>query len=502
MAALPGTVYLVGSGPGDPGLMTVRAVELLTTADVIVHDRLIPDGSLLLARDDAELISVGKEGGGPSTPQDEINRIIVEQGKAGKSVVRFKGGDSFVFGRGGEEALVLQAEGIPFEVVPAVTSGIAAPATAGIPVTQRGMASAVALVTGHEDPTKPETALDYEGLAAFPGTLVLYMGVKRLPQITSSLIKAGRRADEPAALVMKGTLGGQKAVTATLETLAEAGEAAGIKAPAITLIGEVASLREDLAWFEKRPLHGRRIAVTRARAQAGSLSAKLSSLGAETVEVPTIRTEPLDEGVALNPSGYDLLCVTSTNSVPLLLNRLRAGGFDVRALAGVTVAAIGPGTAKALLSIGIEADIVPERSIAEALVEAIASSGKTYGKALIVRAEEARDVLPDSLTAAGTEVTVVPLYRTVREDLSDAERAALASADTVTFTSASTVRNLLESCGGVEGLVDSDGNRPRLASIGPITSEELTVHGLTPDIEATKHDVEGLVEALIADAGA
>ncbi len=502
MAALPGTVYLVGSGPGDPGLMTVRAVELLSTADVIVHDRLIPEGSLNLARPDAELISVGKEGGGPSTPQDEINRIIVEQGKAGKSVVRFKGGDSFVFGRGGEEALVLKAEGISFEVVPAVTSGIAAPATAGIPVTQRGMASAVALVTGHEDPTKPETSLDYEGLAAFPGTLVLYMGVKRLPQITSSLIAAGRRADEPAALVMKGTLGGQKAVTATLETLAEAGAAAGIKAPAITLIGEVASLRDDLAWFENRPLHGRRIAVTRARAQAGSLSAKLASLGAETVEVPTIRTEAVDVGVPLDPTGFDLLCVTSTNSVPLLLERLRAGGRDSRALAGLTVAAIGPGTAKALAGIGIEADLVPERSIADALVETLAGSGRSFQKALIVRAEEARDVLPDSLSAAGTEVTIVPLYRTVREDLSDAERSALATADTVTFTSASTVRNLLESCGGVEGLVNAEGVLPRLASIGPITSAELKANGLTPDIEATQHDVQGLIDALVADAGA
>ena len=502
MAALAGIVYLVGSGPGDPGLMTVRAVELLSTADVIVHDRLIPEGSLTLARPDAEIIPVGKEGGGPSTPQDEINRIIVEQGKAGKSVVRFKGGDSFVFGRGGEEALVLKAEGIPFEVVPAVTSGIAAPATAGIPVTQRGMASAVALVTGHEDPTKPETALDYEGLAAFPGTLVLYMGVKRLPQITASLISAGRRADEPAALVMRGTLGSQKAVTATLETLAEAGEAAGIKAPAITLIGEVASLRDELAWFEKRPLHGRRIAVTRARAQAGSLSAKLASLGAETVEVPTIRTEPVDVGVPLDPAGFDLLCVTSTNSVPLLLDRLRAGGLDSRSLAGLTVAAIGPGTAKALLDIGIAADVVPPRSIAEALVEALANSGTQYSKAMIVSAEEARDVLPDALTAAGTDVTVVPLYKTVREELSDAERAALATADTVTFTSASTVRNLLDSCGGVEGLVGAGGKRPRLASIGPITSEELRANGLTPDIEATQHDVGGLVDALVADAGA
>ncbi|MCX6393693.1 MAG: uroporphyrinogen-III C-methyltransferase [Solirubrobacterales bacterium] len=497
MTALPGTVYLVGGGPGDPGLMTVRAVELLATADVIIHDRLIPSGCLDLVRHDAKVISVGKEGGGPSTPQDEINDLLVEHGKAGSSVVRLKGGDPFVFGRGGEEALVLRNAGISFEVVPAVTSGIAAPASAGIPVTQRGMSSAVALVTGHEDPTKPETALDYAGLAVFPGTLVLYMGVKRLDAITESLIAAGRRADEPAALIERGTMPGQKTVVATLETLAAAGQEAGIKAPAITLIGDVASLQPDLHWVERRPLHGRRIAVTRARAQAGSLSARLTALGAQTVEVPTIRTEPVDVGTPLDPAGTDLLCITSTNSVDLLFDRMAAGGLDARALAGVTVAAIGPGTARALEARGIRADIVPQRSIAEALVEAIAASGRGYPKAMIVRAEEARNVLDEALAAQGSEVSVVVLYRTVREDLTDSEQSALATADTITFTSASTVRHLLDAIGGPAGLGET---KPQLASIGPITTAELEAHGLSADIEAVEHDIDGLIAALTADA--
>ena len=495
MTAVAGTVYLVGAGPGDPGLMTVRAVELIRTADVIVHDRLIPDGSVELARPDAEVISVGKEGGGPSTPQEKINSLIVDHAASGKSVVRLKGGDPFVFGRGGEEALVLREAGIPFEVVPAVTSGIAAPAAAGIPVTQRGMSSAVALVTGHEDPSKPETALDYEGLAAFPGTLVLYMGVKRLPAITASLIAAGRSEDEPASLIERGTMPGQRAVVATLGTLAAAGEAAGIKAPAITLVGEVASLRSELEWFERRPLHGLRVAVTRARAQAGSLSAQLSALGAETIEVPTIRTEPVDVGKPLDPSGFDLVCVTSTNSVPLLFDRIAAAGLDARSLSGATLAAIGPGTAGALAANGLRADIVPERSIAEALAEALSQDDRSFTRALILRAEEGREVLAEALSGQGTEVESVVLYRTVQEDLTEAELGALEGADLVTFTSASTVRNLLAALGGSSGL-----SGRRLASIGPITSSELAANGLTPDIEATQHDVEGLVSAIRLDA--
>ena len=495
--ARAGVVYLVGAGPGDLGLLTLRAAELLAAADVIVHDRLIPPGSLDLARSDCKVISVGKEGGGPSTPQDTINSLLVEHAAAGRSVVRLKGGDPFVFGRGGEEALVLREHGLEFEVVPGVTSGIAAPAAAGIPVTQRGVASAIALVTGHEDPTKPETSLDYEGLAAFPGTLALYMGVGRLGSIAESLIAAGRPADQPVAVIHRGTMPGQRAVTATLETIAQTVAEQGIKAPAITLVGDVAGLRDQLQWRERMPLHGRRIAVTRARAQAGTMSARLESFGAEVIEVPAIRTEPINPDSPLDPSGYNLLCVTSTNSVPLLFRRMSAAGLDARALAGVTVAAIGPGTARALADFAIRADVVPERSVAEALVEEL--SAHKFESALIVRAEQARDVLPDALEEAGCKVTLESLYRTVTEQLTEAELAAVSEADIVTFTSASTVRNLVSALGGTDLL--SEPSR-RLASIGPITTAELRAHGLEPAFEATQHDVDGLIEAILKDQSA
>ena len=490
--ARPGVVYLVGAGPGDLGLLTLRAAELLAAADVIVHDRLIPTGALKLAKPDCNVISVGKEGGGPSTPQDTINDLLVEHASAGSSVVRLKGGDPFVFGRGGEEALVLREAGLDFEVVPGVTSGIAAPAAAGIPVTQRGMASAIALVTGHEDPTKPETALDYNGLAAFPGTLALYMGVGRLDSITASLIAAGRSADQPAAVIHRGTLPGQRTVVATLGTLAERAKAEGIKAPAITLVGDVAALHDQLAWRERMPLNGLKIAVTRARAQAGTVSARLESLGAQVLEVPAIRTEPIAPDSPLDPRGFDLLCVTSTNSIALLFSRMAAAGLDARALAGVTVAAIGPGTAKALTAFGIKADVVPERSVAEALVEAL--SPIMFEKVLIVRAEEARDVLPDALSDRGCEVVIEPLYRTVTEALTAEESAAVADADVVTFTSASTVRNLVAALGGTDLLAAPD---RKLASIGPVTTAELAAHGLKPAIEATDHDIDGLIAAIV-----
>ncbi len=497
---MSGIVHLVGAGPGDPGLLTARALELIGIADVIVHDRLIPPGALDGAREDAIRLYVGKEGGGPSTPQAEIDRLLVEHARAGRTVVRLKGGDPFVFGRGGEEAAVLRAQGIRFEVVPGITAGIAAPAYAGIPVTQRDRASAVALVTGHEDPDKPETALDWPALARFPGTLVFYMGVKRLPEIAAALVAGGRAPGEPAAVVERGTLPGQRTVLGTLATIAQDADAAGVRPPSITLVGPVAALRSELgSWFEARPLAGRRVAVTRARAQASGLAARLRALGAEALETPAIRIVPLDAGVPLDPAGYDLLCLTSPNGVRLLFARLAAGGRDARALHGATVAAIGPGTARALAEHGVAADVVPERFVAEALVEALA--GVPARRALVARAREARDVLPDALRARGAEVDVVALYETVAEPLSPAEVAATTGADYVTFTSSSTVRFLLAAIGGADGLRPPGGGGPRLASIGPVTSGTLRDHGLEPDVEAARHDVDGLVAALVADAG-
>jgi uroporphyrinogen III methyltransferase/synthase len=484
-----GIVYLVGAGPGDPGLLTVRAAELIARADVILHDRLIPAEALAGARPDAEVLYVGKQGGGRQVPQEETQRLLVERARAGRTVVRLKGGDPFVFGRGGEEALVCLEAGIAFEVVPGITAGVAAPAYAGIPVTHRDLASGVAFVTGHEDPAKPDSALDWPALAAFPGTLVFYMGVRALPRIAEQLVAGGRPADEPVAVVERGTLPGQRTLVATLSDVAERAAAEGIRAPAITLVGPVAELRERLAWLERRPLHGRTIAVTRARPQASALAARLRELGAGVVEAPAIRTRPLEAELP-DLAVYDLVCVTSPNGAAELFARLGAAGRDARALAGLLVAAIGPGTARALEEHGIVADIVPERAVAEGLVSGLA--GVDVRRALIVRAREGRDVLPDALRARGAAVDVVALYETVAEPLDEPTARAAAAADYVTFTSASTVRYFLDAAGGLDG--------PRIASIGPATSTALRDAGLEPHVEADPHTPDGLVEALVADA--
>ncbi len=499
MSARGGVVYLVGAGPGDPGLMTRRSLELIADADAIYYDRLIPPGALDGAREDAELIYVGKQPGVPSVPQAEIGERLVEAGKAGKSVVRLKGGDPFVFGRGGEEGEALREAGVEFEVVPGVTAGVAATAYAGIPVTHRDDASAVAFVTGHEDPEKAETALDWDALAAFPGTLVFYMGVKRLGENAAALIAGGRDAAEPAAAIERGTWPGQRTVTATLGTIAEAVEREAIKAPALIVVGAVAARREALHWLERRPLHGRTVVVTRARAQASGLAKTLRGLGANAIELPAIRIESRIGDDAVRSAAdaiadFDLVCLTSPNGVKLLFEALAAAGRDARALAGATVAAIGPGTARALAAHGIGADVVPERFVAEALVEALADVDVEGRRVLVARAAEARDVLPDALRERGGIVDVVPLYETVREAPEDAAVAAAQDADYVTFTSSSTVTNLAEALG------DRFPARARIVSIGPITSETAREAGLEVAVEAERHDVDGLLTALLADA--
>ena len=498
-----GVVYLVGSGPGDPGLATLRAAELIEAADVILHDRLVPAALLDRARPDAELVYVGKEPGRASVPQTEINRLLVEHGSAGRTVVRLKGGDPVVFGRGGEEAEALAEAGVRFEIVPGVTAGIAAPAHAGIPVTHRAEASAVAFVTAHEDPVKYESALDWAALAAFPGTLVFYMGVRGLPALARALVERGRDPREPAAVVERGTLPGQRTVAAPLAEIAAAVEDAQIKPPAVTIVGPVAALRDRLAWFEQAPLFGRRVAVTRARAQASALAARLARLGAEVIEVPAIRIEPRPEGLQaaagmVTRGECDIVCLTSPNGAELLMGELEAQGLDARALAGVLMAAIGPGTAAALRARGVRADVVPERSIAESLAAELIERGVAGRRVLVARASEARDVLPRELEQAGASVSVVAVYETVRERLEPDQRAALASADYVTFTSSSTVRFLLEAIGGAERL----GAEARVVSIGPVTSQTARDLGLDVAVEAARHDVDGLVEALLRDAAA
>ncbi len=506
-----GRVYIVGAGPGDPGLLTVRATELIATADVVLYDRLIGAETLDGVRADAELVYVGKAGGAPgaaSVPQAETEELMVAHARAGKSVVRLKGGDPFVFGRGGEEALTMLQAGIPFEVVPGITAGLSATAYAGIPVTFRGVSSAVALITGHEDTDKGEPALDWAALATFPGTLVFYMGVGALPAIVTSLMAAGRRGSEAAALVECGTLPWQRTVTATLDTLAETAAAANVRPPALTVIGEVASFSERLHWFggDGLPLKGRSVVVTRARPQAGELADRLRRLGATVVQTPTIRIEPI-AGPSVSLSGYDIVCLTSPNGVHALFERLHAGGQDARAFAGTVVAAIGPGTAQALADRGIRADVVPERSVAEGLVEAllddrVAPSGPAaVRRALFAGASGARETLPEALRASGIEVDVVSLYETVSEPLSQAALAAARQADYITFASSSSVRALF---GALESESDLAALAPttRIVSIGPVTSETLREHGAEPHVQATRHDIDGLVAALVQDATA
>jgi uroporphyrinogen III methyltransferase / synthase len=498
MSARSGVVYLVGAGPGDPGLMTARSLELIGSADVVFYDRLIPPGALDGVRPDAELVYVGKQPGVPSVPQEEIGERLIEAARAGKSVVRLKGGDPFVFGRGGEEGEALRAAGVEFEVVPGVTAGVAATAYAGIPVTHRDDASAVAFVTGHEDPEKEETAIDWEALARFPGTLVFYMGVKRLAENAAALIDAGRDPDEPAAAVERGTMAGQRTVAATLGTIAEAVEREAVEAPALIAVGAVVERRETLAWLERRPLHGKRVVVTRARAQASGLAATLRELGAKVVELPAIRIEPKIDSDEVRRTverigEYALICVTSPNGAHLLFEALDAVGLDARALRA-TVAAIGPGTARALAEHGIRADVVPERFVAEALIEALEGIEVEGRRVLIARAAEARDVLPDALRERGAEVDVVALYETVREDPDPEEIEAAQAADYVTFTSSSTVTNLTEALG------ERFPKDARVVSIGPITSEAARAVGLEVHAEAKRHDIPGLIEALLTDA--
>ena len=497
-----GCVYLVGAGPGDPGLLTARALELIASADVILYDRLIPTAALDGARADADVLFVGKEGGGPSVPQEETEALMLARAQAGLRVVRLKGGDPFVFGRGGEEALALREAGIPFEIVPGVTSGVAAAAYAGIPVTHRGRATAVALVTGHTRADDPdESPLDWPALAAFPGTLVFYMGVRQLPQIAESLIAAGRPASEPVAIVERGTLPDQRTVTGTLEDIAQLALREEVRAPSITVVGPVVELAERLEWRAggiRLPLSGRTVAVTRARAQASGLARRLEELGATVIQAPVIRSEPILDPTRppLKLTAYNLICFTSPNAVDRLFECLSHATHpptDARAFAGARVAAIGPGTARALAERGLIADIVPERFVAEALVEALA--GEPVERALVAQARQARDVIPDALRARGAEVDVLALYETVAEPLSPRALAAAREADYITFTSSSTVRFFLEAAGGGAGL----SAETRIVSIGPITSETLREHGLVPHVEAEDHDVDGVIQALLAD---
>jgi len=496
-----GKVYLVGAGPGDPGLLTVKGGQVLAGADVVVYDRLLDPALLALAPASAERVFVGKERGRQALTQTEINRLLASEGSAGKSVVRLKGGDPFVFGRGGEEAQALAEAGVPFEVVPGVTSAVAAAAYAGIPVTHRGVSTAVTIVTGSEDPSKGETTTDWAALAKTGGTLVTLMGWAALPGISATLQAHGMSGDTPAALVQWGTWSRQRTVTGTLADIAERGKAAGIGAPVIAIIGEVARLREEIGWFDRRPLWGKRVLVTRSRTQASRLIELLSDLGAEAVELPSIEIGPLDDYEEIDRALENTEDVSgrwtifaSVNSVEYVWDRLRAQGKDARYFAGATIGAIGPATARALRERGIEPDFIPKRSVSEEVIAELSGLEWEGRLAILPGSVIGRDALATGLEALGADVRRVPAYRNVRpEGIEEKVRAAFKRGiDVVTFTSSSTVRNLLDILGDERHLLASS----VIACIGPITATTAAEMGLTVDIIAAEHNVEGLADAL------
>lgn len=499
-----GMVYLVGAGPGDPGLITVKGLKCIAEADTLIYDYLAAEAFLAHARPDAEMIYVGKKGGDHTLPQEGINQLLVAKAKEGKNVVRLKGGDPFVFGRGGEEIEELLADDLPFEIVPGVTSAVAAPAYAGIPLTHRKFTSTVAFVTGHEDPTKASSSIDWTALASGIGTLVFFMGVKNLPNICKKLIDHGRPADTPVALVRWGTTPRQQTVTGTLDDIVEKVRAAKLKAPAIIVVGGVVSLREEMQWFEQRPLLGKRIIVTRARQQASALVDALSGLGAACLQYPTIRIEPpaswdeLDAAID-SLDTYQWIVFTSVNGVSQFFERLFEKGKDARALAHLRTAVIGPATAERLKGYGLTSDIVPENYRAESVVAAFEAHDLKGQHVLLPRAKEARPVLPVELTRMGAQVDEIPVYETVTDSASAVGiRDALAKGevDLVTFTSSSTVENFQQMlpAGQQEALMA----KVKTAAIGPITAETARRLGFTVDIEAPTYTIEGLVEAILA----
>jgi uroporphyrinogen III methyltransferase/synthase len=496
-----GKVYLVGAGPGDPGLFTLRGRELLERAEVVIYDYLANEELLKLAPPEAERIYVGKKGGDHTVPQKGINEILVEKGRD-HLVVRLKGGDPFVFGRGGEEAQELVAHGIPFEVVPGVTAAVAVPAYAGIPLSHRDYTASMAFVTGHEREDKDDSKIEWEKLATAVGTLVFFMGVKNLPEICKHLVAHGRSPQTPVAVIRWGTTPEQRTVVGTLDDIAERVRAAQLKPPAITVVGEVVQLREELNWFEARPLFGRRIVITRAREQASDFKALLADLGAHCIEFPTIGIAPPPtwehlDGAIGRLSSYDWTVFTSVNGVRCFMERLRAAGLDVRAFKGIKVAAIGPATAEALEKHGLKPDMVPREYKAEAVLEGLSGENLKGKRFLIPRAMVARDVLPDTLREWGVEVDVVPAYQTVLPSAMSAdimERLRAGGIDCVTFTSSSTVSNFFS-------LFDRDEILARLrgvaiASIGPITSQTAGEYGLKIDIQPADYTIRSLAQAI------
>jgi uroporphyrinogen III methyltransferase/synthase len=497
-----GKVYLVGAGPGDSGLITVKGLKVLRRADVVVYDQLASPELLREARPDAELIYVGKKAGEHSLPQGDINRLLVEKAGEGKAVVRLKGGDPFVFGRGGEEAEELAAAGISFEVVPGVSAAVAVPAYAGIPVTHRGLASLVTFITGHEDPTKPESDIPWDILAKTQGTLVFLMGVKNLAENCRRLMTGGRPADTPAAVVQSGTLPTQRTVTGVLGDIAEKASKAGIRPPAVLVVGEVAGLRDRLAWWEARPLWGKVAVVTRTREQASALVELLSEAGARCLEVPTLEILPPDDfgsldGALQKLSGYQWLIFTSANGVIAFMRRLFEHHLDIRALGHLKLAAIGPATAEALRGYALAADVVPARFVAEDLAAALLPHLRPGDKVLLARAEKAREVLPETLAQHVAAVDVVPVYQTMIPVAVPPEAMAYLDAgkvDILTFTSSATVHNFAVLLG--KKIFQNLAKKAVVAAIGPITAATLQEYGITARVQPEDYTIPALVEAI------
>ncbi len=497
-------VYLIGAGPGDPGLITVRGKELIETCDVVVYDYLANPLLLKYARKDAEIVYVGKMGGNHTKTQEEINQIIVDFCTAGKSVARLKGGDPYIFGRGGEEAQELKKAGLEFEVVPGITAGSAASAYSGIPLTHRDHTANVAFITGHEDPTKETSNIQWDKIATGIGTLVFYMGIKTLPNIVKNLIDNGRSADTPVAVIRWGTRPEQQTVIGILSNIAEKVKEAGIKAPAITVVGEVVGLKEELDWFETRPLFGKKIVVTRAREQASDFARILSSAGAEVIEFPTIECvkpeswESIDDGIARLGS-FDWIIFTSINGVKFFSDRLKELGKDIRALAGLSICAIGPKTKEGLEKMGLNVDVMPPEYRAESVIESLGAEGVKGKKIFIPRAKIAREVLPDELRKMGADVTVAEAYVTVRpedgtEDLRKRFEGGEISA--VTFTSSSTVSNFVKMWKSEQEAKELL-KGVTIGSIGPITSETARGFGFTVDVEPAEYTTKALATSLI-----
>lgn len=501
-----GKIYLVGAGPGNPGLITISGAEALSRADVVIYDYLVDSQILSRVRGGAKLIYVGKKGGDHTISQEEINELLIKEAKDGNIVVRLKGGDPFIFGRGGEEALRLSEGGIDFEVIPGVTSAIAVPAFAGIPVTHRHYTSTVAFITGHEDPTKNSEEIDWEYLAHFPGTLVVLMGVRRIGDNVRRLIAGGKPPDTPVAVISWGTTPRQQGVYGSLSDIVELVEEEGVIAPAVMVIGDVVSLRDSLSWFEKLPLFGKKIIVTRTRHQARELSGPLRVLGAQAIELPTIEIAPTDKPeeigrVIRSITDYEVIVLTSPNGVKTFFDGLSEAGLDTRSLGGIIVSAMGPGTAGALGEFGVIPDIVPDRYIAEELAECIISGvegGVSGKKIVLIRAEGAREILPDLLRKAGADVEDVGAYRSILPDIDvDELEDVIPGADLVTFTSSSTAKNFGQLMGNEKMGSNDHRKLPKAAVIGPITAESAREAGFDVVIEATKYTIPGLIDAIV-----